>query len=148
MIDWTAVRSEDEYGASRLGLCEKYGLSYYTLDSRIRRNRWNESRKVVALKAHEICTNKIAEEKAQVEISLQQRILETQNQILCMTEDLIDEYQRTGEYTVLDLWHLIRVLTSLQKSLMATNEAPKQEGQLIAVLRGSAGKGADADTLE
>lgn len=54
MIDWTAVEKDYISGKSRTFIANTYGLSYNTLDSRIRRFKWVARREAVAGKIAQV----------------------------------------------------------------------------------------------
>ena len=64
MIDWTAVEKDYVSGKSRTFIANTYGLSYNTLDSRIRRFKWVARREAVIGKIAQVRDEGVIKDQA------------------------------------------------------------------------------------
>lgn len=142
--DWVAIRTEYESGVSRKEICAKYGLYYNTLDSKIRREHWNETRKNVARKVHEKCTNKIVQKKADEAVSNIDRLEKVQSRLIGLIERCMDEMDESPRIKTLDLERLANASNTLGDSKILVKQE-QNEDQLIVAIKATRGRGADAD---
>ena len=142
--DWLAIRTEYESGVPRREICAKYGLSYNTLDSQIRRNRWSKVRETVARKVHEKCTTKIVNEKTEETVSITKDIESAQRKIAKLLNRRLDEYEETNKYSMLDLQRAQETADGLAES-PSIQKQETRKNKLVEVLRTSVRKGHGED---